>query len=131
MKKHLQAKPVTKGKKPVAFRAKFEEAIDMLTRLASVFPTVPVLVVTDSAFGNNGLLKPLRQALGEPAHVLTRLRANKHTLRTATGRRAAQGPSQEVRRQARLGERARRRSSGPGQTLWSVFVQQGSSSSGP
>jgi len=76
MKKHLQAKPVTQGKKPVEFRTKFEQAIDMFARLASVFPTVAVLVVTDSWFGNNGLLKPLRKALGERAQVLTRLRVN-------------------------------------------------------
>jgi hypothetical protein len=76
MKKHLQAKPVRKGKKPIEFRTKFEQAIDMLTRLANVLPAVPVVVVTDSWFGNNGLLKPLRQTLGERAHVLTRLRVN-------------------------------------------------------
>ncbi|MFZ1576294.1 MAG: transposase [Chromatiaceae bacterium] len=40
------------------------------------FPRVPVLVVTDSWFGNNGLLKPLRQALGPRAHLLSRLRIN-------------------------------------------------------
>ena len=76
MKKHLQAKPVTKGKKLIEFRTKFQQAIDMLARLASVFPAVPLLVVTDSWFGNNGLLKPLRETLGERAHVLTRLRVN-------------------------------------------------------
>ena len=76
MKKHLQAKPVSKGKKPVEFRTKFQQAVGMFARLASVFPKVPVLVVTDSWFGNNGLLKPLRQTLGERAHVLTRLRVN-------------------------------------------------------
>ena len=76
MKKHLQAEPVTKGDKPVEFRTKFEQAIEMFTRLARVFPLVPVLVVTDSWFGNNGLLKPLRQALGERVHLLTRLRVN-------------------------------------------------------
>ena len=59
------------------------------SRLASVFPTVPVLVVTDSWFGNNGLLKPLRQALGERAQVLTRLRVNNtlYALPPASGRR--------------------------------------------
>jgi len=89
MKKHLQAKPVTKGKKPVEFRTKFEQAIEMFARLASVFPTEPVLVVTDSWFGNNGLLKPLRQTLGERAHVLTRLRVNNtlYALPQAAGRR--------------------------------------------
>jgi hypothetical protein len=76
MKKLLQAQAVVKGKQRVAFRTKFEQATDMFVRLASVFSAVPVLVVTDSWFGNNGLLKPLRQALGERVHVLTRLRAN-------------------------------------------------------
>jgi hypothetical protein len=89
MKKHLQAKPVSKGKKPVAFRTKFEQATDMFARLAGVFPTETVLVVTDSWFGNNGLLKPLRQTLGERAHVLTRLRVNNtlYALPPASGRR--------------------------------------------
>jgi len=76
MKKHLQAKAVTKGKKLIEFRTKFEQATEMLARVASVFPWVPVLVVTDSWFGNNGLLKPLRQALGERAQLLARLRVN-------------------------------------------------------
>ncbi len=76
MQKYLQAKPVTKGKRRVEFRTKFEQATEMLTRLARVFPWVPVLVVTDSWFGNNGLLKPLRQALGPRLHLLTRLRVN-------------------------------------------------------
>ena len=76
MKKYLQAETVTRGDKPVEFRTKFEQAIEMFTRLARVFPLVPVLVVTDSWFGNNGLLKPLRQALGERVHLLTRLRVN-------------------------------------------------------
>ena len=89
MKKHLQAKPITKGKKPVEFRTKFEQALDMFARLAGVFPTEVVLVVTDSWFGNNGLLKPLRQTLGERAHLLTRLRVNNtlYALPPASGRR--------------------------------------------
>jgi hypothetical protein len=76
MKKDLLAKPVTKGNKRVQFRTKFEQATEMLVRLAKVFPSALVLVVTDSWFGNNGLLKPLRDALGELVHVLTRMRAN-------------------------------------------------------
>ncbi len=76
MKKHLQAKPARKGKKPIEFRTKFEQANEMFSRLATVFCDVPVLVVTDSWFGNNGLLKPLRQTLGERVQILTRLRVN-------------------------------------------------------
>jgi hypothetical protein len=76
MKKDLQAKPVTKGKKRVEFRTKFEQATEMLARLARVFPWAQMLVVTDSWFGNNGLFKPLRRALGERVHLLSRLRVN-------------------------------------------------------
>ena len=76
MKKDLQAKAVTKGKKLVEFRTKFEQATEMLAHLTRVFVTVPVLVVTDSWFGNNGLLKPLRDILGDRIHVLTRMRVN-------------------------------------------------------
>ena len=36
----------------------------LIERLAGVFVAVPILVVTDSWFGNQGLLKPLRAALG-------------------------------------------------------------------
>jgi len=90
MKKHLQAQAVVKGKQRVKFQTKFEQATDMLLRLATVFRAVPVLVVTDSWFGNNGLLKPLRHALGERVHVLTRLRANNtlYALPVAAERRA-------------------------------------------
>ena len=35
-----------------------------------------LLVVTDSWFGNNGLFKPLRAALGPRVHLLSRLRVN-------------------------------------------------------
>jgi len=48
----------------------------MISRIATVFTSVPVLVVTDSWFGNAGLLKPLRGAIGEQAHLLSRLRVN-------------------------------------------------------
>ena len=60
----------------IKFRTKFEQATEMFARLAKVFPWVPMLVVTDSWFGNNGLLKPLRKALGERVHLLARLRVN-------------------------------------------------------
>ncbi len=76
MKRTLEAKCVRIDAKPVEFRTKFEQATAMLIRLAKVFSEAPVLVVTDSWFGNNGLLKPLREALGGRVEVLTRLRVN-------------------------------------------------------
>ena len=48
----------------------------MICRVAACFAGVPVVVVTDSWFGNNGLFKPLRLALGGRVQLLSRLRVN-------------------------------------------------------
>jgi hypothetical protein len=50
--------------------------VALIARLGAFFGQVPVLVVTDSWFGNNGLLKPLRERLGQRVHLLSRLRVN-------------------------------------------------------
>jgi hypothetical protein len=60
----------------LVFRSKFEQAVALIGKLGAVLTDVPVRVVTDSWFGNNGLLKPLRARLGERAHLLSRLRVN-------------------------------------------------------
>jgi hypothetical protein len=60
----------------LTFESKFTQAVRLIRSLAGVFPRAPILVVTDSWFGNNGLLKPLRRALGSRAHLLSRLRVN-------------------------------------------------------
>jgi hypothetical protein len=60
----------------VVFRSKFAQAVELIGRLGRVFADAPILVVADSWFGNNGLLKPLRQRLGARAHLLSRLRVN-------------------------------------------------------
>jgi hypothetical protein len=62
--------------KALVFRTKFEQAVAAIVRLAETFCETPVLVVADSWFGNNGLLKPLAAQLGERVHLLSRLRAN-------------------------------------------------------
>ena len=63
--------------KAVIFRSKFEQAVTLIARLADAFVGAPILVVTDTWFGNNGLLKPLRVRLGEQrVHLLSRLRVN-------------------------------------------------------
>ena len=64
------------GGEALHFETKFAQAVALIRRLGVVFPTVPVLVVCDSWFGNNGLLKPLRQELGPRAQLLSRLRTN-------------------------------------------------------
>ncbi|RKT44374.1 IS701 family transposase [Thiocapsa rosea] len=60
----------------LTFETKFTQAVRLIQSFAGVFPRAPILVVTDSWFGNNGLLKPLRRALGSRAHLLSRLRVN-------------------------------------------------------
>jgi len=60
----------------VVFQSKFAQAVRLIAALARVFGQVPILVVADSWFGNQGLLKPLRAALGPRAHLLSRLRVN-------------------------------------------------------
>ena len=72
IKKH---RPAYKGKQ-VEFLTKHEQAVSMLQRVAEQFKGIKMLIATDSWFGNNGLWKPLRQALGETADILSRLRAN-------------------------------------------------------
>jgi hypothetical protein len=58
------------------FQTKFAQVVALIVRLGAVFTAVPVLVVCDSWFGNNGLLKPLRAQFGTRAHILSRLRSN-------------------------------------------------------
>ena len=60
----------------MVFADKFAQAVVLIVRLATFFSQVPVLLVTDSWFGNNGLLKPLRARLGNRVHLLSRLRVN-------------------------------------------------------
>jgi hypothetical protein len=75
----------------VAFQTKFAQAVRLIDALAKVFAKAPVLVVADSWFGNNGLLKPLRAALGPRAHLLSRLRVNATLYDAATPTPGAPG----------------------------------------
>jgi len=59
-----------------SFHTKLEQAAQMIIQLAHHFAGVPVMVVCDSWFGNNGLFKPLRKQIGASVHLLSRLRSN-------------------------------------------------------
>jgi hypothetical protein len=48
----------------------------MLSQVAGCFGDTPLLVVTDSWFGNDGLFKPMRETIGKHCHILSRLRVN-------------------------------------------------------
>lgn len=58
------------------FKTKLEQSVAMIKQVASVFLKAPIVVITDSWFGNDGLFKPLRTELGQRIHVLSRLRSN-------------------------------------------------------
>ncbi len=75
-KKAIKAKTlnVIKGGKVPPFQTKLAQAAAMTLEIAACFAGVPVLVVTDTRLGNNGLFKPLRQVLGLQFHLLSRLR---------------------------------------------------------
>lgn len=77
-KKTLEAEKRTAKIKDqlVSFQTKLEQAGQMLIGIGQFFPTTPLLAVTDSWFGNKGLWQPVRQALGELFHLLSRLRSN-------------------------------------------------------
>jgi hypothetical protein len=62
--------------KESSFQTKLDQAAEMVTQLARHFTDVPITVVCDSWFGNDGLFKPLRKHLGALAQLLSRLRSN-------------------------------------------------------
>ena len=59
-----------------SFKTKLEQASQMIIRIAQHFAGCSILVVADSWFGNNGLLKPARDVLGLQFQLLSRLRTN-------------------------------------------------------
>jgi len=60
----------------VPFQTKLELAGQMLIGIGHYFPTSPVLVVTDSWFGNQSLWRQVRKVLGNRFHMLSRMRCN-------------------------------------------------------
>ena len=58
------------------FKTKLAQAAEMLQDVAAHFGDVPLVAVADSGFGNNGLLKPMREVVGARFHLLSRLRSN-------------------------------------------------------
>jgi hypothetical protein len=67
--------PICHGKE-ICFQSEHEQAVDLLSCVATEFPESRIIVVADSWFGNNGLWGPLREKLGEQVHIISRLRAN-------------------------------------------------------
>jgi len=76
LRKDLDNKPLCLGKQKVQFQTKLEQAVSMLTEIANFYDNVKIITVADSWFGNNGLWKPLREAIGSRFQLISRLRSN-------------------------------------------------------
>lgn len=77
MKKDIEQKSINveqKGK-VVSFESKMNQAAMMLKEVQEYYRQ-PVLGVTDSWFGNNGLWKPLERGADGKFHLLSRMRTN-------------------------------------------------------
>jgi SRSO17 transposase len=73
--KELKNKDIRVGKEQVVFKSKLEQATDMLVEIHNDFDE-PIIGVTDSWFGNDGLFGPARKKMGESFNLLARLRCN-------------------------------------------------------
>ena len=76
LKKEIENNSPKYNGKAIDFQNKHEQAVEMLSEVATEFPESNIIVVADSWFGNNGMWKPLRKALGEQVHMISRLRSN-------------------------------------------------------
>ncbi len=76
LKKEIENNSPKYNGKAINFQNKHEQAVEMLSEVATEFPESNIIVVADSWFGNNGMWKPLRKALGEQVHMNSRLRSN-------------------------------------------------------
>ena len=76
MKKTIDAGKIQINGKAPSFQTKYVQAVEMLSKISTAFRDTPLLVVADSWFGNDGLLKPMRKTIGQHMHILSRLRVN-------------------------------------------------------
>jgi len=96
MKKDVEAKKrnVKKRKKLIPFETKMDQAASMIKGVFFYYQ-LPVLVITDSWFGNNGLWSRLDQGRNGDFHLLSRLRTNitlyDHTPVIAAGEKRRRG----------------------------------------
>jgi len=76
MKKMIVAGKVKINGKAPLFQTKYAQAVEMLSKISMTFRDTPLLIITDSWFGNDGLFKPMREVVGQHTHILSRLRVN-------------------------------------------------------
>ena len=76
LKKDIEQNRPKHSGKEIKFQSKHSQAVDMIADVAAQFPESNITIVSDSWFGNNGMWKPLREKLGNKAHMISRLRSN-------------------------------------------------------
>src|SRR6056297_1518087 len=74
LKKNVESQTISKP--GIKFETKLEQAVNMITEISAMFRQAPIIAITDSWFGNNGLYAPLRKELGQRFHMISRLRSN-------------------------------------------------------
>ena len=105
-----------------SFHTKMEQATEMIIQLAHHFVGIPVIVVCDSWFGNNGLFKPVRKHLGTSFHLISRLRSNT-VLYALAPKRTSKGRGRSRKYGRRLGACAEMAATiKPEATCHSVFL---------
>ena len=63
-------------RKKTSFHTKLGQAVARLTELSKHYIDMPILVVCDSWFGNNGLFRPLRKQISSRIDLFSRLSSN-------------------------------------------------------
>ena len=76
LKKSIESRKQLLTKPVIEFETKLQQAVNMIIDIAGAFAQTPILAITDSWFGNNGLWAPLHKNLGSRVHILSRLRSN-------------------------------------------------------
>jgi hypothetical protein len=76
LKKSIGRINSTLAGRKIEFETKLDQAATMIADVAGAFEKAPVISVTDSWFGNNGLWKPMQRRLGSRFNLLSRLRSN-------------------------------------------------------
>jgi len=76
LKKSIGRINSTLAGRKIEFETKLDQAATMIADVAGAFEKTPVIAITDSWFGNNGLWKPMQRRLGSRFNLLSRLRSN-------------------------------------------------------
>ncbi len=102
LKKNIEKTKQVLKKPVIEFETKLEQAVNMITDITDAFDQTPILTITDSWFGNNGLWKPLHDKLGQRFNMISRLRSNNNVFQLP-GPHIKKGPGRPRKYGKKLG----------------------------